>query len=139
MIKNDQQLSVTRAQRERLNDALRRLDAEKDDPFTAGRAAALRTDIAKLDAQIAHYCQAASGAFDFSRIAQVETVGRDLVSARIATGMTQEDLAKGIGSKAQQVQRYERVFYRSASLAVLTRVAQVLSQARDDMRKRKVG
>jgi transcriptional regulator with XRE-family HTH domain len=49
-----------------------------------------------------------------------------LIRARIAAGMTQEDLARGLGVKQQQVQRYEATDYRSAGFARILKVVQAL-------------
>src|SRR5260221_522950 len=56
----------------------------------------------------------------------VEDLPRALIRARIASGMTQEGLARRLGLKAQQVQRYEATEYDSASFARICRVVQAL-------------
>ena len=59
-----------------------------------------------------------------------EKIGNDpglsLIVARIARGMTQKDLARKLGLKEQQIQRYESDRYRTISLANFKRVATVL-------------
>ena len=49
-----------------------------------------------------------------------------LIRARIAVGMAQESLARRLGVKPQQVQRYEATEYESASFARVLRVVQAL-------------
>ena len=49
-----------------------------------------------------------------------------LIRARIAAGLTQEDLAARVGVKAQQIQRYEASDYQSASFARIREIARVL-------------
>lgn len=56
----------------------------------------------------------------------LEQLPLGLVQARIAKGLTQEDLAKRLGIPKQQVQRDEETLYNSASLHRLARVADVL-------------
>lgn len=131
MIKNERQLTVTRQQRDRLAQALAALgDRRAGDVLQGARIDALRADIARLDAEIARFREAASGQVDFAAIGHVATVGDDLISARIAVGLTQEELAVRVGSKAQQIQRYERDHYMKASLRTLTRVASAIVASR---------
>jgi len=131
MIKNERQLTVTKQQRERLTGSLAALGERRPaDPLQRARIAALEADIGKLDAEVARYREAASGRVDFTAIGHVATVGDDLISARIAIGLTQEELAARVGSKAQQIQRYERDHYMKASLRTLTKVASAIVESR---------
>ncbi|WP_448040650.1 helix-turn-helix domain-containing protein [Bradyrhizobium liaoningense] len=52
--------------------------------------------------------------------------GLCLIVARIARGLTQKELARKLGLKEQQIQRYEADRYRSISLANFQRIASVL-------------
>ncbi|MGH9799144.1 MAG: helix-turn-helix domain-containing protein [Blastocatellia bacterium] len=52
-----------------------------------------------------------------------------LVEARIAVGLTQSALAKKLGLKPQQIQRYEATDYAQASLARIQQIASVLESA----------
>jgi HTH-type transcriptional regulator/antitoxin HigA len=131
MIKNERQLTVTRQQRDRLAQAQAALgDRRTADVLQRSRIDALQADIAKLDAEIARFREATSGQVDFTAIGHVATMGNDLISARIAVGLTQEELAVRVGSKAQQIQRYERDHYMKASLRTLTRVASAIVASR---------
>jgi len=131
MIKNERQLTVTKQQRDRLTGSLMALgDRRTADFLQRARIAALEADIGKLDVEIARYREAASGRVDFTAIGHVATVGDDLISARIAVGLTQEELAARVGSKAQQIQRYERDHYMKASLRMLTKVASAIVASR---------
>ena len=56
----------------------------------------------------------------------VEDLPKALIRARIAAGMTQEGLARRLGVKPQQVQRYEATEYESASFARIVKVVQAL-------------
>ncbi len=56
----------------------------------------------------------------------VEDLPKALIRARIAAGMTQEGLARRLGVKPQQVQRYEATEYESASFARILKVVQAL-------------
>ncbi|MFN0055014.1 MAG: helix-turn-helix domain-containing protein [Planctomycetales bacterium] len=49
-----------------------------------------------------------------------------LVKARIATGLSQRALAKRLGLKEQQIQRYEATDFQSASLSRLQEIVRAL-------------
>ena len=59
-----------------------------------------------------------------------------LIKCRIALGWTQEDFARRLGVRPQQVQNDEATDYESASLSRLLRTAQVLQKARTKRKKK---
>ncbi len=128
MIKNQKQLTVTRQQLALLQGGIEKLRSSSQ-PAVLIQASigSLNADIRKLENEINDYKHAESGAYDFSLIENVGSVGKQLVQARIARHLTQADLAKELGRKEQQIQRYEREQYSSASLETISRVAQVLN------------
>lgn len=73
------------------------------------------------------YYQATDGNFEPLRRRAENDPGELLIVARIAKGWTQKDLARKLGFREQQVQRYEADRYRSISLAGYVRVARALS------------
>ena len=124
MIKNDRQLATAEHQREKLRGALAKpVPADSDDRLVEVHRQALAADIAKLDAEISAYQDARRGAADLAALNAVDSVGKQLVLARIAAGLTQEELATKLSKKTQQVQRYEQNLYASASLNTLTQAA----------------
>jgi len=127
MIKNDQQLSVTRNQLEKLTEAISTLEKSGHaDPVNSVRIRSLKADARKLNEQVEKYINASEGVFDGRCLEAVDHLGEELVSARIAAGLTQEELADKVHMKAQQIQRYERNLYETASLKTLTRIAAVI-------------
>ena len=50
-----------------------------------------------------------------------------LIRARIASGLSQRELAMRLGLKEQQIQRYEATKYASASLSRVIEVAQAIA------------
>ena len=56
-------------------------------------------------------------------VAEVPSV---LIKARIATGLSQRDLAERVGVKEQQIQRYEATDYATANLARILEVVSAL-------------
>lgn len=96
-------------------------------PFVAKKFRDLLTaEKSELNKLITAYENAKTGDY----INLKEEIGNDpglsLIVARIARGMTQKGLARKLGLKEQQIQRYESDRYRTISLANFKRVATVL-------------
>jgi HTH-type transcriptional regulator/antitoxin HipB len=56
----------------------------------------------------------------------IAVVPQDLIRARIASGLSQKELAKRLGMPEQQIQRYEAKEYESVSLARIAEIAKAL-------------
>jgi ribosome-binding protein aMBF1 (putative translation factor) len=56
----------------------------------------------------------------------IEELPKTLIQARIAAGLSQEELAAKLGLKPQQIQRYEATNYQGASLERVNAVVRVL-------------
>ena len=128
MIHSDRQRGVSSQQLGMLRNALvaaRERECGKD-RLGEVEIDGLSSRIAELEAEIAEYDLLKSGQAPVSRACTLEELPRVLVQARIASHMTQSDLARKLGLKPQQVQRYEASDYMSASLARLIDVACVL-------------
>ena len=54
---------------------------------------------------------------------------KGVISLRIASGMTQRQLADAIGIQEQQIQRYEQNHYRTASFERVVQILKVLSKS----------
>ena len=130
MIKNERQYRITRAQANRFAEALGKLRAQ-----TAGnrqvipqlldvKEEALRSQMSDLEAEITEYEELKAGIFEFDQLKSAHELPRQLIRARIASGMSQRDLADRLGLKEQQIQRYEATEYASASF---TRIGEVLA------------
>ncbi len=130
MIKNERQYRITRAQADRFSEALRSL--ETDDAHQAGlhplllsiQKDALRSQLSDLQAEITEYEALKAGNFAFEQLKGISELPVLLIRARIASGLSQRELADRLGLKEQQIQRYEATDYASASL---TRIAEVVS------------
>ncbi|MBV8710065.1 MAG: helix-turn-helix transcriptional regulator [Acidobacteriaceae bacterium] len=59
-------------------------------------------------------------------LGSLEEISNALIQARIAAGLSQEDLADKLGVKPQQIQRYEATDYQSASLEKINQIVRVL-------------
>ena len=131
MIKNEKQYRITKAQVRRFRDAIADLAAQ-DRPsnvsarlWEAQREAA-RSQMKELREQVEAYERLSAGRSREVVLEAVEDLPNALIRARIAAGMTQEGLARRLGVKPQQVQRYEATGYESASFARILRVVQAL-------------
>ena len=87
---------------------------------------ALKSQLADLQRELTKYERLKSGKQKVVALGSLEELPKTLIQARIAGGLSQEELAAKLGLKPQQVQRYEATEYRSASLERVTEVARVL-------------
>ena len=131
MIKNEKQYRITRAQVRRFQDALAELAGRRRPPnitprlWEAQRQAA-QSQMEELQEQVKAYERLHVGQSKEVVLEAVEDLPKALIRARIAAGMTQEGLARRLGVKPQQVQRYEATEYESASFARILKVVQAL-------------
>jgi transcriptional regulator with XRE-family HTH domain len=129
MIKNERQYRISAAEAQRFENALairppappagseihpRLWQAERD--ALLAQAEELRRDITAYEAL-------RSGQRRVFGVSHLSEVPRALIEARIATGLTQKDLAVRLKLPEQTIQRYESTDYASASLERLQEVA----------------
>jgi ribosome-binding protein aMBF1 (putative translation factor) len=130
MIKNDRQYKITRAQLEKFEQALAKLEAGSaaaglHPRLRRAQEDALHSQIEELRAQLTEYDALRSGEITLDEI-DFDELPAMLIRARIAAGLTQRELADRMGLKEQQIQRYEATDYRSASLSRLYEVIDAL-------------
>lgn len=125
MIYSDKQYNVASAQLDKLKGALATAKARETDQAWLKQAeiAAINSQIADIGAKL-QYDLLKSGQVSFSKTSALEELPRVLVQARIASGMSQTDLAK-LSMKPQQV-RYEATDYMGASLGRLIEISKAL-------------
>ncbi|HUP69972.1 MAG TPA: helix-turn-helix transcriptional regulator [Acidimicrobiales bacterium] len=139
MIKNQRQYQLTRAQVARFEAVLADLTgrppgADEHPRLRQAQIDAVTGQRDALLAQLAEYDALASGQrpvleFPFSELPQ------GLIGARIASGMTQGELASRVGIKEQQIQRYEATDYASASFTRINEIIDVLGvRVRSELR-----
>lgn len=128
MIYSDKQYGVSKAQLANLQAAMELAKAQLTDQSWLKQAeiAALKSQISDVEAEIAEYDLLKSGGVSFSKTYALEELPRVLVQARIASGLTQTDLAEKLRMKAQQIQRYEATDYLGASLGRLIEISKAL-------------
>jgi ribosome-binding protein aMBF1 (putative translation factor) len=131
VIKNEKQYRITKAQVRRFQDALAGLSGqERPTNITprlwAAQRQAAQSQMEELREQAEAYERLQLGRSKEVVLEAVEDLPKALIRARIAAGMTQEGLARRLGVKPQQVQRYEATEYESASFARILKVVGAL-------------
>lgn len=133
MIKNERQYRITRAQAARFSDALeklRKLPNPGLHPVIArAQEDALRSQLGDLENELREYESLKAGDFPMESLRAVSEVPSVLIKARIATGLSQRDLAQRVGLKEQQIQRYEATDYATANLSRIMEVVSALGTA----------
>lgn len=131
MIKNERQHRITKAHAEKFRAALSQLAAKprpKDlhPKLWEAQKAGLKSQLQDLEAELHEYETLKAGGPRILELDSLEGLPKVLIQARIAAGLTQEDLAERLGMKPQQIQRYEASDYQTASFARLREIARVL-------------
>jgi len=129
MILNKKQLSIAQKAVETLREKIRPLSASND-LNDIRQVYAWKCRIEDLTADIVE--------FQFLKnTSTIEFAKEDLLKAviclRVASGMTQKELADAIMVQEQQIQRYEQDYYRTASFE---RIVQILQELSKDIRLR---
>lgn len=129
MIYSDRQLTVSKAELQKLKTALAALEATTapaESWLKEVEQNALRSQIADIEAEVAEYEMLRAGQMPFAERYSLADLPRVLVHARIAKGMSQTELAEQLNMKPQQIQRYEATDYMGASLARLIEISDLL-------------
>ena len=128
MIYSDKQRRISNRELEKLRAALSAVGTSRTEQAWLREAEqrAIRSEIVKLEADIAHYDLLKAGEIGSEKSFALESLPKILVEARIAAGMSQTKLAEFVGVKPQQIQRYEATGYMGASLARLVEVSRIL-------------
>ena len=130
MIKNERQYGVTKTQADKFAQALAELrqhpPGEGHPLLRKAEEEALSSQLADLHAELAEYEALRSGKQKHLPVTSFDDLPRTLIQARIAAGLSQKELARRLGLKEQQIQRYEATDYASARLSRLRAVMQAL-------------
>jgi ribosome-binding protein aMBF1 (putative translation factor) len=129
MIANDLQYRVTRTAAREFEKGLARLDeteAQRSPEMRALMRAAMESQLEDLRQQLAAYEDLRAGRVQVLPLDSLEGLPDALIRARIAAGLTHKELARRLGVRESQVQRYESTRYAGASLARLQAVADAL-------------
>lgn len=130
MIKNERQYRITKAQLARFDQALEWLAAEHQPTvhpaLRAAQVNALQSQRADLQAELTQYERLRAGSDRRFDLDSFDQFAQALIKARIASGLTQRELADRLGLNERQIQRYEATDYASASLARVSEVVDAL-------------
>ena len=131
MIKNEREYKITRAQAEEFESALASLAERHPADDVHPRildieAAALRSQLEDLRRELEEYESLKAGDQRVLPIEALEELPRALIQARIAAGISQEELGERLGLPKQAIQRYEATDYASANLTRLKEIAAAL-------------
>ncbi|MCZ2149237.1 MAG: helix-turn-helix domain-containing protein [Bryobacterales bacterium] len=130
MIKNERQYRITKAQVEKFANAIAALKARSDAPVRPAlrklELDGLKSQLQDLKAELQEYEALRSGRRTSIALDSIEELPKTLIKARIAAGLSQEELARKLGLKPQQIQRYEATNYQSASMERINQVIRVL-------------
>lgn len=129
MIANAQQYRVTRTAAREFEASLARLDDTEGHRSLEMRALmreAMESQLGDLRQQLADYDALRSGHIQVLELDSLTQLPEALIRARIAAGLTQKALAKRLGMREQQVQRYEATHYANVGLTRLQLVADAL-------------
>ena len=132
MITNERQYRITAAEIERFKRALERTPAGP-----AGRSnvhprlrqaerEGLESQLMDLRRELEEYEALKQGTVSSIAVDSFDDLGLGLIKARIAAGLSQKALAKRLGVKEQQIQRYEAERYVSASYRRLQEIVRAL-------------
>lgn len=128
MIYSDKQCNISKMQLAKLQEALIVIKESSSTQswFQKAEIDAVQSQITDIKVEIAEYELLKSGRISFSKIYSLEELPRILVQARIASGLSQTDLAEKLNMKPQQIQRYEASDYMGASFSRMIEVAHTL-------------
>jgi HTH-type transcriptional regulator/antitoxin HigA len=133
MITNDRQYKITNSQINKMEKAIHDLRSKlqtgspKERKLNRIQLEAVKSEYDILKEQMDEYESLKSGNINQFEAKSLLELPQVLIKARIANGLSQNDLAKLLSLKEQQIQRYEADMYSSASLQRLSEVADVLN------------
>jgi ribosome-binding protein aMBF1 (putative translation factor) len=130
VIKNERQYRITKAQAERfertISDVTSKPHPNLHPALRKAEVAGLKSQLEDLRSEIQEYETLRSGKRRMIALDSIEELPKTLIQARIAAGLSQEELAAKLGLKPQQIQRYEATNYQSASLERVNEIVRVL-------------
>jgi len=130
MIKNERQYRITKAQAEKFERTIADVTANpnrsRHQALRKAELDGLKSQFQDLRNELHEYEALRSGKRRVIALDSIEDLPKTLIQARIAAGLSQEDLAAKLGLKPQQVQRYEATNYQSANLERINEIVRVL-------------
>jgi len=135
MIKNERQYRITKAQAAKLDAALESFKKQSANDRTThprlikAQEDALRSQLKSLQEELHEYDELKMGEVPPPDLRYIAVVPQHLIRARIASGLSQKELAERLGMQEQQIQRYEAIEYECVSFARISEIAEALQAA----------
>jgi|SRR5882724_367088 len=133
MIKNDRQYKITKSQAEKfrqsvfeVSEKLTNASTEDDSLKLELQLSALEAQLGDLESELRSYESLQQNRNESMEITSLTELPSVLIKARIASGLSQKQLAAKLGLKEQQIQRYEATDYAGASLQRIEQIIQAL-------------
>ncbi len=128
MISNERQFRITKTRVEEFEEALRAIEGSQTDDqlWLQIQRDALQGQLDDLKRDLQAYRSLQDRGVQGLEVVSLEDLPESLVKARIASGLTQKDLAALLNLKEQQIQRYEATAYSAASLERIKDVVSAL-------------
>jgi transcriptional regulator with XRE-family HTH domain len=134
MITNQRQYDLTRSQVAKFERAFSELAREQETselhPLLAkAQRDSMSAQMDELRSELLAYERLQAGERTVLHLDSLDDLPSALISARIASRLSQRELAERLGLKEQQIQRYEASQYAGASLSRIQEIAQALGLA----------
>lgn len=129
MIKNETQYRQTKVQIQKFTTALESVNGSVRELHPIQKKVyqdSLKSQFQELTQQVEEYELLKNGQVKILQVNSFDELPYALIKARIASGLTQKDLADLLGMKEQQIQRYEATNYESASFERLKEIVNAL-------------
>ena len=130
MIKNERQYRITKSEADKFRASLEGWSpnppAGVDPIIHAAQKSALESQLQDLKREVAEYENLRSGRQPLLEAGSFDEFPDALVKSRIASGLSQKELAERLGLKEQQIQKYEATNYSAASLSRMSEVVKAL-------------
>lgn len=132
MITNERQYRITRKRASEFELAIKEFDLKSgrrervDVRMIKTERNALESQLESLKEELSEYERLKSDDTSIIFANSLEQLPAGLIQARIAAGLSQRALARRMGLKEQQIQKYEAERYATASFRRLCQVAQAL-------------
>ena len=132
MITNERQYKITRKKAERFARAIEEFDATSSDRtdvhprLLQAEREAMESQLEDLHRELDEYKRLLSDDVTVISAGSFDELADGLIKARIAAGLSQRAIARRLGLKEQQIQRYEAERYASASYRRLCQMSHAL-------------
>jgi transcriptional regulator with XRE-family HTH domain len=130
MIKNERQYRITKFQANKFRDAINCFsseDYENTHPILLkAQEDALKSQLEELDLELNEYEALRNGHYKILEILSFDELPQAIIKGRIASGLSQKDLAEKLGLKEQQLQRYESTDFASANLGKVKEIIKAI-------------